>query len=273
MDDELKLSIVIPVYNEKENIGPLLEEVRSAFAGITHEVIVVDDGSTDGTQEKLAECSSAMPSLKCVLFQDNRGQSAAMLAGFEEAQAAAVLTMDGDGQNVPQDGRFLFDRYVQEVEHRSGRPDGAGRRVPTGGGGEDGIESVSRAGAEGAVSVIGYRRNRADGWWKAFQSKIANQARDLITGDSITDTGCSLKVMPTDALLRIPRFKGVHRFLPTLLKAQGVRVIELGVDHRPRLTGVSKYGMWRRLIEGFRDAFGVRWLVKRHVHTGGSFLD
>ena len=226
------VSIVVPVFNERANVGPLLDEIEGVFAELAHEVVAVDDGSTDGSLEELERLSNDFGGLRVVSLEAHAGQSAAFAAGFDAARGRFVLTMDADGQNDPADGLRL-------------------------------LEVVCGPGS--ATAAVGYRVQRADGRWKRFQSRVANLARDLITGDAVRDTGCSLKVMPRSALARLPRFQGMHRFLPTLLRWDGQEVLEIGVSHRPRWSGKTKYGAWSRLWVGLRDAFGVRWLLRRRL--------
>ena len=226
------VSIVVPVFNERANVGPLLDEIERVFSELAHEVVAVDDGSTDGSLEELERLSNDFGGLRVVSLEAHAGQSAAFAAGFDAARGRFVLTMDADGQNDPADGLRL-------------------------------LEVVCGPGS--ATAAVGYRVQRADGRWKRFQSRVANVARDLITGDAVRDTGCSLKVMPRSALARLPRFQGMHRFLPTLLRWDGQEVLEIGVSHRPRWSGKTKYGAWSRLWVGIRDAFGVRWLLRRRL--------
>ena len=213
------VSVVIPVYNEHENLAPLVEEIEATLGDVDHEIVAVDDGSTDGSVVELDRHS---------------GQSAAMAAGFTSARGDLVVTMDADGQNDPVEIPRLLGLM---------------------------------AGQPGCRAVVGYRVPRVDTRWKRLQSRVANGVRNWLTGDSIRDTGCSLKVMQHDCLLDLPRFDGMHRFLPTLIRMQGGLVIEAPVSHRPRLNGQSKYGMWDRALRGLRDALGVRWLGHRKLET------
>jgi glycosyltransferase involved in cell wall biosynthesis len=226
------LSVVIPVFNERANLGPLLDEITRVFSELAHEVVVVDDGSTDGSLEELDRLSSEYSELCVVSLESHGGQSAALAAGFDAARGQFVLTMDADGQNDPADGLRLLEALRE---------------------------------SSSATVAVGYRMQRVDSRWKRLQSRVANLGRDWITGDHVKDTGCSLKVMPRAAIGRLPMFQGMHRFLPTLLRRDGEVVIEVGVSHRPRWSGKSKYGAWNRLWAGIRDAFGVRWLLRRRL--------
>ena len=233
------LSIVFPVYNERLSLEPLVAEITAAFNDLPYEIVAVDDGSTDGSLEELDRMSARIDRLRVVSVERRSGQSAAILAGFDSAGGELVLTMDSDGQNDPADGRRLLDAL---------------------------------RGSSHATAVVGYRAIRVDGWWKRVQSRVANVCRNAITGDSVRDTGCSLRVMRRSALLRVPRFDGMHRFMPTLLRMVGEDVAELEVSHRPRQHGKSKYGMWGRLRVGIRDALGVRWLAKRRLRYAIRYI-
>ena len=226
------VSIVLPVFNERENLGPLVAEIDSVFAAEAYEIVAVDDRSSDGSVEQLRRLSRDGFPLRLVCLDAHAGQSAALAAGFDAARGEWVLTMDADGQNAPADGLRL-------------------------------LETVRGPGL--ATAAVGYRTRRVDTRWKRLQSLIANRARDVITGDHIRDTGCSLKVMPRAGLGRIPRFQGMHRVLATLLRWTGEHVVEVEVGHRPRRHGRTKYGMWDRLRVGVQDAMGVRWLLKRRL--------
>jgi len=228
------VSVVIPVYNERENLAPLVAEIESIMRDMDHEIVAVDDGSTDGSTRELDRLRSTHESLRLVELDRHSGQSAAMAAGFTSARGDLVVTMDADGQNDPAEIPRLLGLM---------------------------------AGQPGCMAVVGYRVARVDTRWKRFQSRVANGVRNWLTGDSIRDTGCSLKVMQRASLLDLPRFDGMHRFLPTLMRMQGGLVIEAPVSHRPRLSGQSKYGMWDRALRGLRDALGVRWLGHRRLGT------
>jgi glycosyltransferase involved in cell wall biosynthesis len=218
------------VYNERENLAPLLEEMAPNLRTIAHEIIAVDDGSTDGSLDELRALQRVYPALHVIGFRANAGQSAAVAAGFDAARGDVVVTLDADGQNNPAD----IPRLLQLL---SARPNSA--------------------------AVVGYRVRRADSRWKRIQSWLANSIRNWITRDAVRDTGCALKVIRRSAAAGLPRFDGMHRFLPTLLRAQGGDVLEVPVEHRARVFGRSKYGMWDRAWRGLVDAFGVRWFRRR----------
>lgn len=230
-----ELSLVIPVYNERENLEPLLKEIaaalRSAAGGRAFEVVAVDDGSTDGSREELRRLQGGYPELRIVGFARNAGQTAAFAAGFRAARAPVVVTLDADLQNDPAD----IPNLVAELER------------------------------SGATAVVGYRLDRRDTAWKRLQSRIANGVRNWLTSESIRDTGCSLKAFRTDAVRALPFFTGMHRFLPTLVKMEGGTVSEVPVRHRPRRFGTTKYGMWNRVFRALADAFAVRWMQRRVI--------
>ena len=229
------LSIVLPVHNERENLAPLFAEIASAFGDVPYEIVAVDDGSTDGSLQELERLAGQFNRVRVVSSERRTGQSAAIFAGVDAAAGEWILTMDSDGQNDPADGRRL-------------------------------VRTLADTGR--ATVVIGRRLQRVDGWWKRVQSRVANAFRNAITGESVRDTGCSLRVMRRSALLQLPRFDGMHRFLPTLLRTLGEHVLEVDVAHRRRLYGQSKYGMWDRLGVGLLGVIRVRGLVKRPRQVG-----
>jgi dolichol-phosphate mannosyltransferase len=224
-----ELSLVIPAYNERENFAPLLSEIAGALEGRRYEVVVVDDGSTDGSVETLTGLQQEYPPLRVVAFEANAGQTAAFAAGFRAARGAVVITLDADLQNDPADIPRLLDAMEQS----------------------------------GSTAVAGYRVARRDTPWKRLQSIIANGVRNRLNGEAIRDTGCSLKAFRADAVRALPLFGGMHRFLPTLIKMQGGTVTEVPVRHRPRLYGATKYGMWNRVWRSLVDALAVRWMQRR----------
>jgi len=226
------VSLVVPVYNEAGNLGVLLDEIAAALAGTAYEVVAVDDGSTDGSLDELVALRARHPSLRIVRFARNAGQSAALAAGFQAARGAVLVTMDADLQNDPADVPAL-------------------------------LEALDRSGVEAAV---GWRKDRRDTGWKRIQSRIANGVRNGLNHETIRDTGCSLKAFRRAAVADIPWFTGMHRFLPTLVKMRGGRVVEVPVHHRPRRFGTTKYGMWNRVFRALADALAVRWMQRRALH-------
>lgn len=225
------ISYVIPVFNEEGNLVRLLSELQDVTQKIEHsyEVLFVDDGSSDGSLEVIKSLAQKNPEVKYLAFARNCGQSAALYAGFQAAKGEIIVTMDADLQNDPADIPALLAYY--------GRFD----------------------------MVNGWRFNRRDTLAKRIGSKIGNGVRNRLTWESIHDTGCSLKVMNAAMVKRIKLFRGLHRFLPTLMRLEGARVIEVKVNHRERLHGVSKYTNLRRGIEGLYDVIAVRWMIKRHL--------
>jgi glycosyltransferase involved in cell wall biosynthesis len=224
-----ELSLVVPVYNERENLAPLVAEIAAALPAVAYEIVAVDDGSTDGSLEELKALKRAHPELHIVSFAANAGQTAAVAAGFQAARGAIVVTLDADLQNDPAD----IPALVAELRR------------------------------SGATAVAGYRVNRRDTLWKRVQSRIANGIRNRLNRETIRDTGCSLKAFRAGAVRDLPLFAGMHRFLPTLIKMRGGTVAEVPVRHRPRRSGTSKYGMWNRIVRALLDAFAVRWMQRR----------
>ena len=231
MPNTLPVSIVIPVYNEEENLHRLFEEIARAMraSARTWEVVFVDDGSRDASLAVLKRLAADNPEARYLSFTLNRGQSAAFCAGFDNATHPVIVTLDADLQNDPADIPAMLALFDQ-----------------------------------GFDMAIGWRKKRQDTWSKRLGSTIGNAIRNRLTRESVRDTGCSLKVMRRDLLLQIPRFQGMHRYLPTLMKLEGARVAEAPVNHRERFSGVSKYSNWQRALVGVRDLLGVRWLQDRH---------
>ena len=231
----VRLSVIIPAYNEEENIGPLTQEILAALAGIedSFEVILVDDASTDTTALQIEKLERENPFVRGVFHKINCGQSAAVASGFQAAAGEWVATLDGDGQNDPCD-------------------------IPA---------MLARAIGDGVDCVTGVRTRRHDTFLRRFSSKVANGYRNWITGDQVSDSGCGVRVVRRTALREIPVFNGLHRFLPTLLRGQGFTVVEQSVNHRERLRGSSKYGVHNRLWRGIRDCFGIRWYLARAVRS------
>ncbi len=225
------LSIVIPLYNEADNLEQLADELAAALAGQPHdyEVLFVDDGSTDRSAEVLARLAAADRRLRVLRLARNSGQSAAFAAGFRLARGELIATLDADLQNDPAD----LPRLLEALD--------------------------------GCDVVCGVRRRRHDSWLRRVSSRIANAVRNRLTRESITDVGCSLRVMRARFTRDIPVFDGMHRFLPTLLRLAGARVRELPVGHRERLHGESKYGIHNRLWRGIADLLAVRWLQRRWI--------
>ena len=233
MTTQPHLSVVFPVYNEEENVPVLLEQIARALdgEGWTYEIVAVDDGSTDRSLAVLRELRAKYPTLRVLALEKNSGQTAALDAGWRNARGRFVVSLDADLQNDPAD----IPRMMKKLE-----------------------ESATDM-------VIGVRVNRQDTVARKIQSKIGNTVRNWITGDRITDTGCSLKLVRAEAIEGVRLFTGMHRFLPTLVRMQGYKVIEMPVNHRPRQFGVSKYGAMNRAFRGLADCLAVRWMGKRSL--------
>jgi dolichol-phosphate mannosyltransferase len=227
------LSVVFPVYNEEKNLPVLLDEIRNALEKQpwSWEVIAVDDGSKDRSLDVLKQLRREYPMLRIVKLVRNSGQTAALDAGWAAASGRYVVSLDADLQNDPADIPSMLRRLERED----------------------------------VDMVIGVRVDRKDSLTKRLQSRIGNSVRDWITGDRIADTGCSLKLVRADRIGRIRMFNGMHRFLPTLVRMDGGRVIEMPVNHRPRRFGESKYGAMNRAVRGLADCFAVRWMASRKL--------
>lgn len=227
------VSVVLPVYNERANLAPVLAEVAAALSSRPYEIVAVDDGSDDGSLAELRRLQAAHPALRVLGLARHFGQSSAVVAGVDAARGEVVVTMDADGQNDPAEIPRLLEPMNRECP---------------------------------PAAAVGYRVHRADSPWKRFQGRFANRVRNWITGDRIRDTGCALKAMRRSALSGLPRFDGMHRFLPTLIRVGGGEVVEIPVSHRRRRSGHSKYGMWDRAWRGLYDALAIRWLRRRTLH-------
>ncbi len=234
----MQLSVVIPVRNEAENILPLLAEIHSAMENRgEYEVVYVDDGSSDATPARLAEALKAHSRLRVLAHAESCGQSMALVTGFRAARGEWIATLDGDGQNDPADiPKLLAAR------------DGASARAST---------------PSNLQLVAGYRKKRQDTWLKRFSSRVANGVRSRLLGDATPDTGCGLKLILRSAVLDLPTFDHMHRFLPALIQRNGGATLSVEVNHRPRTSGTSNYGMFDRLWVGIVDLFGVMWLQRR----------
>jgi dolichol-phosphate mannosyltransferase len=230
------VSIVVPVRNEAENIAPLIAEITAALGRRwVYEIIYVDDGSTDATGSRIGAAMKERSNLRQLRHAISSGQSAAVRSGVRAARGAIVATLDGDGQNDPS---FLPD-LIAAVES---------------GGGRIGLAAGQRVG-------------RKDTGFKKLQSRIANAVRGSILRDGTRDTGCGLKAFPREVFLMMPYFDGLHRFLPALVRREGLEIAYVDVVDRPRRSGVSNYGFFDRLWIGIMDLFGVWWLIRRKRPT------
>jgi glycosyltransferase involved in cell wall biosynthesis len=229
--EAIDLSLVVPVYNERENLEPLVGELLEVLADAQAlEILLVDDGSRDGSAELAAELADRHPEIRPLRLRENRGQTAAFDAGFRAARGRRIVTLDADLQNDPRDIPGLLSA-LDEYD-----------------------------------AAVGYRRKRRDSWLRRLSSRIANGVRNRLSGDDIIDTGCSLKAFRRECVEGLKLFTGMHRFLPTLLRMEGRRVVQLPVNHRPRTRGRSKYGMRNRAVRAFVDLLAVRWMKKRRLN-------
>lgn len=218
------LSLVIPLYNEEGNVAALIQEITAALPGEDLEILLVDDCSTDQTVANIPR----QPGVRVLEFTENRGQSSAMHAGIMAATAPVIALLDGDLQNDPKDIPAMLAKLN-----------------------------------EGYDLVCGYRARRRDTTFKRLQSRIANFVRSRFTGDGVRDTGCTLKVLRTPCRDCLILFRGMHRFIPALIKGGGFKLTEMPVNHRARVSGVSKYGFGNRALRATTDMFGVKWLLSR----------
>jgi dolichol-phosphate mannosyltransferase len=229
----MRISVVIPVCNEVDNVEPLAREVQAALAAYRpFEIIFIDDGSTDGTAEAVRAARDAgVPEIRLLQHGRRSGQSAAVCTGVRAAQAEWIATLDGDGQNDPGD----IPALMQALER----------------------------GDASLKLVMGNRTTRKDTWLRRVSSRVANGVRGRLLRDGTPDTGCGIKLMHRPTFLDLPRFDHMHRFLPALFRRAGAQVVSVPVRHRPRARGASKYGLHNRLWVGIVDLFGVRWLIAR----------
>ncbi len=225
------VSVVVPVKNESGNIGPLVAEIAAALAGRAFEIVYVNDGSTDATEQELRALMRERPWLRQVRHQSSCGQSAAIRTGVAMARAELVVTIDGDGQNDPAFIPILITAFA--------------------------------AGGPRVGLVAGQRVGRKATPFRKLQSRIANAVRSTVLKDGTRDTGCGLKAFRRDLFLSLPYFDGLHRFLPALVRREGLDITYVEVVDRPRQHGTSNYGFWDRLWIGMVDLFGVWWLIRR----------
>lgn len=227
----IDISVVIPVYNEEENLPILIPKLMEVLEGIgkPYEMIFVDDGSTDRSRPFLKQKASQHPQIHVLGFKKNCGETAAGAAGLKEARGEIIVTIDADLQNDPKDIPRMLE-YLKDYD-----------------------------------MVTGWREKREDSWVKRITSKIANAIRNRLSGETIQDSGCTFRAYQRECLKNLKLFKGMHRFMPTLVKMEGFRVIEIPIAHHPREFGVSKYTTWNRMIRAFIDLLAVKWMRSRHI--------
>lgn len=227
------VSVVVPFYNEEENVRPLADRVASVFADALpdydHECVFVNDGSTDGTRRELEALRAERATVRPLHLRANRGQSAALVAGLRAARGECLLTLDGDLQNDPAD----FPAFLKLLEDYD--------------------------------CVCGVRAHRHDSWGRRLSSRVANAVRNAILHDGIRDSGCGAKGFRRKCVPHILPFNGAHRFIAVMIRAGGLSLTETEVTHHPRVHGASKYGLHNRLWRGLYDLFGVAWLRRRYV--------
>lgn len=233
-----QLSVVVPVYNEAENVALLVSEIHEGLQSLPYEMIFVDDASQDATREKLVELMTDFPSLRAISHQRNAGQSRAIRTGIKAAQSPIIATLDGDGQNDPADIAALYKR-------------------------------LNEADPSQNLAMIGGRRaKRRDNLAKRLGSRFGNGIRKRLLKDGADDTGCGLKVFYRAAFLDLPYFDHIHRYLPALMRREGFAIDFMDVNHRQREFGHSKYTNFGRLIVSIADLRGVIWLLRRARQPG-----
>jgi len=234
-----EISVVVPVYNETENVEKLITEIDTALTGQAFEMVFVNDASTDDTLAALQALKKRFSALRVISHRKNAGQSRSVRSGIMAATAPVIATLDGDGQNDPADIPALFAQYTR-------------KDAP-----------------EGLALVGGRRAKRQDSWAKKIGSRIGNGVRRWLLKDQADDTGCGLKVFSREAFLRLPYFDHIHRYIPALMLREGYKIEFCDVNHRHREFGVSKYTNFGRLIVSLSDLRGVMWLNRRARNPEG----
>ena len=227
------VSVVIPARDEAQSIGALIAEIAEALSGIRHEIVVVDDGSTDGTAARVAELAGRMAQIRCLRHASSCGQSAAIRTGVQAARASIIATLDADGQNPPAELPRLVAPFLSAAPDRT------------------------------LGLVQGQRVGRRDTGWKKIGSRLANAIRGALLKDGVRDSGCGLKAFPREVYLMLPYFDHIHRFMPAMVQREGLRIVTVDVAHRPRMAGRSKYGNLQRALVGIVDLAGAAWLLRR----------
>jgi glycosyltransferase involved in cell wall biosynthesis len=235
-DNKNKIAVIVPIKNESDNIKPLIDEINTALSSETDfEIIYIDDGSDDDSLHILQSLKQTMPHLRIIQHASSCGQSAAIRSGIMYAKNGIIVTLDGDGQNVPAD-------------------------IPA-------LVAQLRSAPDSVAMVAGQRLVRNDSVSKKYASKIANKIRGSILNDGVRDTGCGIKAFRKDAYLQLPYFDHMHRYFAALFKRENYAILLCDVAHRHRVTGTSKYGNWGRFKVGIVDLCGVLWLLKRRKST------
>jgi len=226
-----EIAVIVPVYNEEDNVLPMAREVSDAMkkAGRSYELVFVDDASTDGTWKKVEEARRQFPNVRGLRHAVNSGQSAALWTGIQASHSDIIATLDGDLQNDPADIPQMLPSLLK------------------------------------ADFVCGVRAKRRDTFVRRSSSKIARWARRSALKVDFCDTGCAMRVFKRSALTGVFPFNGFHRFLPVLVHGNGVTTLEVPVNHRPRVAGVSKYGVWNRVWRGIYDLIALSWFQKRRL--------
>lgn len=226
-----EISVVIPVYNEEENVPILVSELEEALKGLgkAYEILFVDDGSRDRSRDRILEARKNNPNIRIISFEENAGQTAAMDAGFRASRGDVIVTLDADLQNSPADIPLLLEK-IPEYD-----------------------------------IVCGWRAERQDPWVRRISSRIANAVRNALSQEEIRDIACSLKAYKRECFDKIKLYNGMHRFLPTLFKMEGFRAVEVRVRHFPRRFGAPKYNIRNRIVRSFVDLLAVRWMKKRRL--------
>jgi len=230
--EPIEISVVVPVYNEEGNLPVLIPKLLGVLKGLgpSYEMIFVDDGSSDGSRKILKEMAYQYPFLRILRLRENRGLSTALVAGMREARGEKIVTLDSDLQNDPAD----IPRLLESLNHYD--------------------------------MATGWRQKREDTWLKKVSSKIGNAVRNRMSGEDIHDSACTLRAFKKECLQEIPVFNGMHRFLSTLVKMKGYRIIEVPVSHHPRKFGKSKYNIRNRMVRSFIDLLAVKWMKRRTIH-------